>query len=117
LSVTPYSRRSLDRGTAATMIAAVRHADDGYSVKAGAGHVELDGALVAEVGSGCSPAPRSPVVSGPGTTSPSGSGGCGTGGWSARQGGEYPLDTRRGVTSSRPTWGCSTRRASERGVT
>jgi len=50
LSVTPYARRSLDRGTAATMIAAVRHAADGDSVNAAAGRVNLDGALVEAVG-------------------------------------------------------------------
>jgi hypothetical protein len=49
LSVTPYARRSLDRGTAATMIAAVRHSDDTYSVNAGAGQVQLSGALVGEL--------------------------------------------------------------------
>jgi len=49
LSVTPYARRSLDRGTAATVIAAIRHADDTHSVNAGAGQVHLGGALVGEL--------------------------------------------------------------------
>src|SRR5207245_5365527 len=39
LSVTPYARRALDRGTAALVVAAVRHADDRYSVHPGAGVV------------------------------------------------------------------------------
>ncbi len=49
LSVTPYARRSLDRGTAALLVAAVRHADDAYSVNAGASAVDLDGPLVREI--------------------------------------------------------------------
>lgn len=31
LSVTPYTRRSLDRGTAGTLVAAIRHAAEGFS--------------------------------------------------------------------------------------
>jgi hypothetical protein len=49
LSVTPYSRRSLDRGTAATMVAAVRHVELPWSVNAAACRVPLDGELVEEV--------------------------------------------------------------------
>jgi hypothetical protein len=48
LSVTPYARRSLDRGTAATAIAAIRHTDDAYSLNASAGQVPLRGAMVDE---------------------------------------------------------------------
>jgi uncharacterized protein YbaR (Trm112 family) len=47
LSVTPYARRSLDRGTAALLVAAVRQAGDRYSVNSGAGVVDLDGPPVA----------------------------------------------------------------------
>ncbi|HWH00389.1 MAG TPA: DISARM system helicase DrmA, partial [Pilimelia sp.] len=49
LSVTPYARRSLDRGTAATVVAAVRHAADDYSVNTAAARVDLDGGLVPQV--------------------------------------------------------------------
>lgn len=42
LSVTPFSRRSLDRTTAATYLAAVRQARLDYSVNAGAHDVDLD---------------------------------------------------------------------------
>ncbi|GAA1190106.1 DISARM system helicase DrmA [Prauserella alba] len=46
LSVTPYTRRSLDRGTAAAFIAAVRHAVESHSRNADAHQVDLDGPLV-----------------------------------------------------------------------
>ncbi|MBN1170619.1 MAG: DISARM system helicase DrmA [Micromonosporaceae bacterium] len=46
LSVTPYSRRSLDRGTAATFVAAVRNVTERYSVNANAFEVDLAGATV-----------------------------------------------------------------------
>jgi len=49
LSVTPYTRRSLDRGTAATFVAAVRNATEIYSVDAAAQDVDLDGEAVAAV--------------------------------------------------------------------
>src|SRR5205814_5963384 len=49
LSVTPYARRALDRGTAALLVAAVRHADHGNSVNSGAGAVDLDGPLVSQI--------------------------------------------------------------------
>src|SRR5690606_40340716 len=42
LSVTPYTRRALDRGTAATFVAAVRHAAEEYSRNADAHDVDLD---------------------------------------------------------------------------
>ena len=44
LSVTPYTRRALDRGTAATFVAAVRNATEAYSRDADAQDVDLDGA-------------------------------------------------------------------------
>ncbi len=49
LSVTPYTRRALDRGTAATFIAAVRNADDSYSRNGDAHDVPLDGPVVRQV--------------------------------------------------------------------
>jgi hypothetical protein len=49
LSVTPYARRALDRGTAATAVAALRHAAPGNSPNGGAGRVRLDGPVAAEV--------------------------------------------------------------------
>jgi hypothetical protein len=49
LSVTPYARRALDRGTAATFVAAVRNAVEPYSRDADAQDVDLDGAVVAQV--------------------------------------------------------------------
>ncbi len=47
LSVTPYTRRALDRGTAATFIAAVRNRDETWSRDADAQDVPLDGPVVA----------------------------------------------------------------------
>jgi hypothetical protein len=49
LSVTPYTRRALDRGTAATFVAAVRNAVEPYSRDADAQDVDLDGDVVAQV--------------------------------------------------------------------
>ncbi|MGH3219017.1 MAG: helicase-related protein, partial [Streptosporangiaceae bacterium] len=49
LSVTPYTRRALDRGTAATFVAAVRNVDEGYSRDEDAQDVPLDGPLVRHV--------------------------------------------------------------------
>src|SRR5206468_3030655 len=49
LSVTPYARRSIDRGAAATFVAAVRHTDDRYSINPAAGQVPIGGATVDEV--------------------------------------------------------------------
>jgi hypothetical protein len=49
LSVTPYTRRALDRGTAATFIAAVRNRDETWSRDADAQDVPLDGPVVAGV--------------------------------------------------------------------
>ena len=49
LSVTPYTRRALDRGTAATFVAAVRNAIEPYSRDADAQDVDLDGEVVREV--------------------------------------------------------------------
>jgi hypothetical protein len=49
LSVTPYTRRSLDRGTAATFVAAVRNVAESYSHDEDAQVVDLDGAVVQEV--------------------------------------------------------------------
>ncbi len=49
LSVTPYARRSIDRGAAATFVAAVRHTDDRYSINPAAGQVPVGGAMVDEV--------------------------------------------------------------------
>jgi hypothetical protein len=49
LSVTPYARRALDRGTAATVVAALRHADDRHSPNGAAGRVPLHGPVAEEV--------------------------------------------------------------------
>lgn len=49
LSVTPFTRRSLDRGTAAMFVAAVRNAADGFSRNADAHDVDLDGPVVEEI--------------------------------------------------------------------
>jgi hypothetical protein len=49
LSVTPYTRRALDRGTAATFVAAVRNARDDYSHNADAHTVALDSPTVARI--------------------------------------------------------------------
>jgi hypothetical protein len=49
LSVTPYTRRALDRGTAATFVAAVRNTEDAYSHDADAQDVPLDGPIVRDV--------------------------------------------------------------------
>ena len=49
LSVTPYTRRALDRGTAATFVAAVRNAIEPYSRDADAQDVDLDGEVVGQV--------------------------------------------------------------------
>ncbi|MQA77390.1 MAG: helicase [Streptosporangiales bacterium] len=49
LSVTPYTRRSLDRGTAATFVAAVRQVDEAHSRNPDAAGVELDGPVVRRV--------------------------------------------------------------------
>ena len=49
LSVTPYTRRALDRGTAATFVAAVRNVIEPYSRDADAQDVDLDGAVVEAV--------------------------------------------------------------------
>jgi hypothetical protein len=49
LSVTPYTRRALDRGTAATFVAAVRNVTEPYSRDADAQDVDLDGPVVGSV--------------------------------------------------------------------
>jgi len=49
LSVTPYTRRALDRGTAAAFVAAVRNAEDAYSRDEDAQDVPLDGEVVRQV--------------------------------------------------------------------
>ncbi len=49
LSVTPYTRRALDRGTAATFVAAVRNTDSAYSRDEDAQDVPLDGPVVQQV--------------------------------------------------------------------
>ena len=49
LSVTPYTRRSLDRGTAAAFVAAVRNSADAYSHDQDAQDVPLDGPLVQRI--------------------------------------------------------------------
>jgi hypothetical protein len=49
LSVTPYTRRALDRGTAATFVAAVRNTEDAYSRDEDAQDVPLDGPVVGQV--------------------------------------------------------------------
>ena len=47
--MTPYTRRALDRGIAATFVAAVRNATEPYSHEADAQDVDLDGPLVRSV--------------------------------------------------------------------
>jgi Helicase conserved C-terminal domain len=49
LSVTPYTRRALDRGTTATLVAAVRNAEEEYSRNADAHDVPLDGPVVRRI--------------------------------------------------------------------
>lgn len=49
LSVTPYTRRALDKGTAATFIAAVRNAIESHSRNRDAHDVDLDGPLVRRI--------------------------------------------------------------------
>jgi len=49
LSVTPYTRRALDRGTAATFVAAVRNITEPYSRDGDAQDVDLDGPVVRSV--------------------------------------------------------------------
>ncbi|MET8154854.1 DISARM system helicase DrmA [Sphaerisporangium sp. NPDC005289] len=49
LSVTPYTRRALDRGTTATIVAAIRHAEESYSGNRDAEDVPLDGEPVRHV--------------------------------------------------------------------
>ncbi|MFC6083739.1 DISARM system helicase DrmA [Sphaerisporangium aureirubrum] len=49
LSVTPYTRRALDRGTTAMLVAAVRHIDESYSRNRDAEDVPLDGERVRHV--------------------------------------------------------------------
>ena len=80
LSVTPYTRRALDRGTAATFVAAVRNAIEPYSRDADAQDVDLDGEVVGQVTAGCCPGPSVPPITGAGNILPNGSLRCGTGG-------------------------------------
>ncbi|GAA0909943.1 DISARM system helicase DrmA [Virgisporangium aurantiacum] len=49
LSVTPYTRRSLDRGVAATLVAAVRNVEDAFSRNTDAHDVPLDGPEVSRI--------------------------------------------------------------------
>ncbi len=49
LSVTPYTRRALDRGTAAAFVAAVRNTEHAYSRDADAQDVPLEGPVVQHV--------------------------------------------------------------------
>ncbi|WP_327040879.1 DISARM system helicase DrmA [Micromonospora ureilytica] len=49
LSVTPYTRRALDRGTTATLVAAVRNGEDAFSRNTDAHDVPLDGPEVQRV--------------------------------------------------------------------
>jgi hypothetical protein len=49
LSVTPYTRRALDKGTAATFIAAVRNAVESNSRNRDAQQIDLDGPLVRRI--------------------------------------------------------------------
>jgi hypothetical protein len=49
LSVTPYARRALDRGTAATYVAAVRNATEPFSPNTAAYDVDLNGEVVSDV--------------------------------------------------------------------
>jgi hypothetical protein len=97
LSVTPYARRSLDRGTAATVIAALRHADDAYSVNVGAGQVAFTAPVVEEV---LERLLRRAEAAGEGERARdylSDRLGRLRDAWAARKGGEYPLayQTRR----------------------
>ncbi|MEV7968890.1 DISARM system helicase DrmA [Sphaerisporangium sp. NPDC088356] len=49
LSVTPYTRRALDRGTTAMFVAAVRNAEESYSRNRDAEEVPLDGETVKRI--------------------------------------------------------------------
>ena len=49
LSVTPYSRRAVDRAAAATLIGAIRQSTSDHSVNEGAQTVNLDGPVVAGI--------------------------------------------------------------------
>ena len=49
LSVTPYTRRALDRGTTATFVAAVRNAEEAFSRNTDAHDVPLDGPEVRRI--------------------------------------------------------------------
>ncbi|GGM27851.1 DISARM system helicase DrmA [Dactylosporangium sucinum] len=49
LSVTPYTRRALDRGVAATVVAAVRNAEEAFSRNLDAHDVPLDGPEVGRI--------------------------------------------------------------------
>ncbi|MER7165308.1 DISARM system helicase DrmA [Micromonospora sp. NPDC000207] len=49
LSVTPYTRRALDRGTTATLVAAVRNAEETFSRNTDAHDVPLDGPQVQRI--------------------------------------------------------------------
>jgi hypothetical protein len=49
LSVTPYTRRALDRGTMAALVAAVRNAEEAYSRNTDAHDVPLDGEPVRRI--------------------------------------------------------------------
>ncbi|MGV9595130.1 DISARM system helicase DrmA [Streptosporangium sandarakinum] len=49
LSVTPYTRRALDRGTAAMFVAAVRHAEESHSRNRDAEDVPLSGEVVGRI--------------------------------------------------------------------
>lgn len=49
LSVTPYTRRALDRGTTAALVAAVRHVEESHSRNIDAHDVPLDGEAVNRV--------------------------------------------------------------------
>ncbi|WP_326643545.1 DISARM system helicase DrmA [Streptosporangium sp. NBC_01755] len=49
LSVTPYTRRALDRGTAAMFVAAVRNAEESYSRNRDAEEVPLSGPVVGRI--------------------------------------------------------------------
>ena len=81
LSVTPYTRRALDRGTAATFVAAVRNAIEPYSRDADAQDVRpRRRGRRGRSPAGCWTAPSAPAISAAGNTWPSGSARCGTGG-------------------------------------
>lgn len=49
LSVTPYTRRALDRGTAAMLVAAVRNAEESHSRNRDAEDVQLSGEVVGRI--------------------------------------------------------------------